>query len=54
MPGIFGVVDKSGAAAGAGRTPHHCALAAMAAVMKYEPFYTSKLSESRDLGVYAG
>lgn len=54
MPGIFGIVEKSGEAAGGAGTPFRGVLAAMAAEMQYEPFYTSRLYASADLGVYAG
>lgn len=51
MPGIFGIVEKSAEPAGAAASG---VLKAMAAAMQYEPFYTSRLYESRELGVFAG
>lgn len=50
MPGIFGLVIKSAEDGG----DHRTALGLMAAAMRYESFYTTRLYESKTLGVFAG
>lgn len=55
MPGIYGIIDISGATHSTDRHGHYLKkLAAMTKAMRYEPFYISKEYVNADFGVYVG
>ena len=54
MPGIFGFFDITLGSHKHWSTTSSAALNTMAEAMRYEPFYTSRLYENADMGVYVG
>lgn len=55
MPGIYGIIDISGAPQSSDRHGKHMRkLAAMTRAMRYEPFYVSKEYVNADFGLYVG